>query len=318
MKKEPKIKQHQASINDAAQNYFTDKAAYGISEACISNYKLTIRRFCNCLPDGELTPIAAITDSDITNFIIALKEAGLQNAISINHYIRDLRAFLYWCMDNNYLQPFKIKKLKEQEVVKETLNEDELQLLLEKPDKKADFNEWRNWAVANYLIGTGNRAGSVVNLQMRDIDIRAKQAILRHTKQGKQQLLPFGDTLAAALKEYIRMWRADAEDEDYLFCNQFCEQLTVNALGKQMRSYMRKRGLTKTGLHIFRHTFAKMYILNGGDVFRLQKLLGHSTLDMTRHYVNIYAADLQKDYEVFSPLDNLAAKNVKKQKIRRA
>lgn len=54
-----------------------------------------------------------------------------------------------------------------------------------------------------------------------------------------------------------------------------------------------------------RHTFAKRWILNGGDIFRLQKLLGHSNLDIVKEYVNMFGRDLTKDYTSFNPLDTL-------------
>jgi integrase/recombinase XerD len=57
--------------------------------------------------------------------------------------------------------------------------------------------------------------------------------------------------------------------------------------------------------HTFRHTFAKMYIMRDGDPFSLQALLGHSTLDMVRHYVNLWGSDLQKMHRQFSPVDHL-------------
>lgn len=69
--------------------------------------------------------------------------------------------------------------------------------------------------------------------------------------------------------------------------------------------YNRKRGVSKTSAHLYRHTFAKRWILNGGDIFRLQKLLGHSNLDIVKEYVNMFGHDLTKDYTSFNPLDTL-------------
>ena len=65
------------------------------------------------------------------------------------------------------------------------------------------------------------------------------------------------------------------------------------------------RGVSKTSAHLYRHTFAKRWILNGGDIFRLQKLLGHSNLDIVKEYVNMFGRDLTKDYTSFNPLDTL-------------
>ena len=81
------------------------------------------------------------------------------------------------------------------------------------------------------------------------------------------------------------------------------EQLTENALRLAVARYNKSRGVTKTSIHLFRHTFARKYLIDcGGDAFTLQKLMGHSTLKMTKHYCAIFDADIAKNYDNFSPL----------------
>lgn len=79
--------------------------------------------------------------------------------------------------------------------------------------------------------------------------------------------------------------------DDYLFVNELGEQMTRNAMQHAIARYNKKRGVEKTSIHAFRHTFAKHYITSGGDAFKLQRLLGHSTLDVTLNYVNLYGTD---------------------------
>lgn len=75
--------------------------------------------------------------------------------------------------------------------------------------------------------------------------------------------------------------------------------------------YNNKRGISKTGIHLFRHYFAKTYIQNSGDCLKLQKLLGHSSLEMTKIYIGLYGNDLQKGYEKLNLLDLLVGSKEK-------
>lgn len=97
-----------------------------------------------------------------------------------------------------------------------------------------------------------------------------------------------------------------------LFPSDADQPMTENGLRCSIANYNRKRGVEKTSIHLFRHTFARKYLVDcGGNAFTLQKLLGHSTLDMTKHYCAIYDVDLIKDFDEFSPLSQLSTKRIK-------
>lgn len=88
--------------------------------------------------------------------------------------------------------------------------------------------------------------------------------------------------------------------------------MTENGFRCSIVHYNRKRGVQKTSIHLFRHTFAKMYLIEcGGNALMLQKLLGHSTLDMTKHYCEIFDAELTRDFDSFSPLSKLISNSEK-------
>lgn len=90
-------------------------------------------------------------------------------------------------------------------------------------------------------------------------------------------------------------------EEDYAFPNTYGGKLMVRSL----MYYNRRRGVEKTGVHRWRHTFAKNWILNGGDIFRLQKILGHSDMTIVRNYVNMFTNDVQMDFDEFNPLEKI-------------
>ena len=80
--------------------------------------------------------------------------------------------------------------------------------------------------------------------------------------------------------------------------------MSENCLRNSIVRYNESRGVKKHGIHAFRHTFARLYLVEcGGNALKLQKLLGHSTLDMTKKYVQIYETDLVSDFRKISPLD---------------
>ena len=102
------------------------------------------------------------------------------------------------------------------------------------------------------------------------------------------------------------------ELDDYLFPNENGTQLTENGLRCSIANYNKKRGVQKTSIHLFRHTFAKKYLVDcGGNAFTLQRLLGHSTLDMTKHYCAIFDADIVRNYDNFSPLAQIISSSQK-------
>ena len=87
--------------------------------------------------------------------------------------------------------------------------------------------------------------------------------------------------------------------------------MTSRGLGSAIECYNRNRGVNRTSIHAFRHTFAKKYLLGGGNVFMLQKLMMHSDLNTTKEYLNLFVEDLQKDYEQYNPLEQLIGNNKK-------
>jgi integrase/recombinase XerD len=107
------------------------------------------------------------------------------------------------------------------------------------------------------------------------------------------------------LKKYLNQRTDEYTPEDFLFPTENKTQMQVNHLGESIRRYSRRRGIAKTSLHLYRHTYAKCFIQNGGDIFSLQKLLDHKSLDVVREYVNMFSDDLQKDYDKLCPLDTL-------------
>lgn len=245
--------------------------------------------------------IDEITQEVFEGFISAELDMG-KKVSSLNTRIRGLRVFFKFCAEREYMQPLNLKLMKEDQEIKEPYTDAELRRLLKKPTSNR-WAEWRTWASINYLIATGNRASTVVNILISDIDFDDMTIHLRMVKNRRQQLVPLSPALKEVLLDYLNTW--NWTKNDYLFPSYEGGQLNLRSFQGAISRYNISRGVSKTSAHLFRHTFAKNFILAGGGMVQLQTLLGHSTLDMTRHYINIYGLDLRRDYEKLNPLDNL-------------
>ncbi len=266
-------------------------------------------KFCNT----EATKTNELNEKLVNNYILWLMERGNKNT-TINSKLTNFKPFVHWCIEKEYCKEFKIKSVKAGQVIKSTYSISDLEKILEKPDiKKCGFAEYRNWVLCNYFLATGNRLNSVVNIKIGDIDFDNNLVKLTETKNKKEQVIPITIQLSNILKEYLTYRKG--ESKDYLFVNVDGLPLKRTSCQQALIHYTKKQhGINVSSIHAFRRTFATMYIQNGGNLFALQQLLGHSKLETTRKYVNLALKDLQDNYEQYNPLDVLINKN-KKEKI---
>lgn len=301
------------SISELQIEFLKEKEIHGASKATIETYKGSFKKITTFI--GKEATINQLDKNFVTSFLHHLNNSNL-SVYTINHYLRELRTFAYWCMDNGYIYPqYRISLIKGQESIKETYSIDELERLLKKPKNAHNFIEWRDWTIINWVLGTGNRVNTIVNIRMCDLDLHNGYIYINQQKNKHSNEIPMDSALLTVVKEYIRKWRSKALATDYLFCNIYGEQLTPNGLKLTINKYNKSRNVEKTSMHAFRHTFAKMWVMNGGDVFKLQKILGHSTLDMTRKYVNLYGADLKIGFDDISPLNNIVNSKTTRKKM---
>lgn len=290
------------TVREAFELFIRKCNVKNLSAETIKSYKEKNKFFIEYV--GEDSLIGSVNENTFDNFILHMRESGTRNSTTINSYIRSLRAFLYYCMKSGWVHDFDISEIKCEKVIKETYSDEELIRLLQRPDgKECTFTEFKIWVFENYLLGTGNRISTALNLRVEDINFSDGVIILRKTKNRKQQIIPLSGTLAGILKEYLVV--RGGEKEDYVFCNVYGEKGDKRTFQEQVQEYNISRGVNKTSCHLFRHTFAKQWILAGGDVFRLQKIMGHSSIAVTKEYVAMFGQDLQLDFEKFNPLDNM-------------
>ena len=296
-----------ATIEETFADFMISRKTKGLAEKTLQSYQSQFQAVARHM-DVKMD-IAMLQKADLDAMIISMRDASL-SPNSINSYTRTLKSFFSWCNEQGITR-LNIPLYKAEETVKETYSDAELAALLKKPDiRKATFAEYRDWVIINFLLNCGSRAATVRAIQIRDVDLDGGMVFYRHTKNRKAQVIPLCSAMVAILREYLR--HRGGEAADYLFCTETGSQLTENGLRQSIARYNTRRGVQKTSIHLFRHTFARKYLIDcGGDAFTLQKLLGHSTLAMTKHYCAIFDADLTKNYDNFSPLAQMKSNSTR-------
>jgi site-specific recombinase XerD len=126
-------------------------------------------------------------------------------------------------------------------------------------------------------------------------------------KGAKERIVPIGKVVQKTLWQYIEMVRAKpaSNDGDNLFLSSSGHPITVNTIKLMFSRLAKASGVTRLHAHLCRHTFAINYLLNGGGIFSLQEILGHTTLEMVRHYLHFTSSQVAAQHHKYSPIDKL-------------
>lgn len=290
------------TLESAYYHFILEKRAIGLSEATLQTYITDYNVLIKYVDPKKR--IQLCKSEDIREAFVQMASKDISRN-TIRHYSATWKSFFSWCREN-CLCDVSFPLYKGEESVPQTYTEADLQKLLKKPNlSKCGFVEFRNWTIINLLVNDGCRAGTVRAIQNRDVHLSECVIFLRHTKRRKSLTIPLCDSLVAILGRYMQIRKG--APTDYLFCNEDGSQMTSAGLASAIERYNKKRGVALCSLHAFRHTFARMYLIDcEGDSLKLQKILGHETLDMTKHYLKVFDADIVSDRQR-SPLEKLQA-----------
>lgn len=225
---------------------------------------------------------------------------------TINHYLRHYRTFGNFCNEREYIYNFHCPIKEVEAPIKQVYTEAELKKLLVKPPIR-NFTEFRNYCIIELILATGARSATIRSIMLKDIDLESGYINFNTTKAHKVIQLGLDRKVRADLAEFIAKWRnySGIKDTDYLFCNEYGEQLAKDGLIRAISTYNKRRGVEKTSIHLLRHTFAKNWITSGGDIITLARVLTHSDLEMVKRYSNLYATDVRREMEEHSTLSQL-------------
>jgi len=152
------------------------------------------------------------------------------------------------------------------------------------------------------LLDTGIRASEFCNMQIRDVDLSNK-SIKVFGKGRKERIIPVSPRTAQVLWTYLSSQR-DQTVNSSVFITEEGFPMSRNNLLNGIKRLGERAGVHGANVHRFRHTFAITFLRNGGDVYTLQRILGHSTLDMVKRYLSIAQVDIQAAHRLASPVMN--------------
>ena len=302
------------------ESYALCLSTEGKSTKTITWYTANLKRFAQFLSNNHLPDsVTDIGKEEARRFISHLQTEVTRwenhfsihddkrlSAYSVQGYARTIKAFWSWLMDEGYIthNPMTSLKLpKTPRKVISTFSQEQIQKILNSIDKKSSHG-FRNYTMILLLLDTGIRLSELIGLQMEDIDF-LQSFILVKGKGNKERVVPFGRQVRRTLRRYIMHSRpeTDSPRTNEVFLTEDGLPLKPRAVQSMLLRLSKKAKMSGIQLnpHRFRHIFARQYLVQGGDIFSLQKILGHSSLEVVRMYVNLITSDILEQHRKFSP-----------------
>mgnify|MGYP002520615119 CR=1 FL=1 len=299
-------------IDYQIEDFLSHCDSKGLSKKTLKSYNATLQLMAQWMATRKITDAEKIKSGDIDSYINWIGKRGhmTQNRpvskITINGYIRNMKVFFNWMVDFDYINrsPLRVKQFKVDREPLVFVGDKDFKELLKCLDK-SKYPEYRDGIIIQTLLDTGMRIGECLSLKNSNVNFKNNSIWLEwdKTKGKKSRTVFFGDNSRKILKAWIRH-RDIFVESDYLFPNQFGEQLAINTFERNLRVYQKRIGLEDITPKTFRNNFAKRFLMNGGDIFTLSKILGHSSVKVTEiAYLDLTDDDLSRKY--ISPINNM-------------
>lgn len=281
------------SFNEIAEEWLeTHSKIYNSKNQYYNNILRINRHLKPFFKDRGIVNIKNINPKLINDYIAEKKNEGYKNS-TINRTLETLRKILNDCITWGYLKqnPFdRISKLKETEQSCNYLNKDEVKIFLENCSKVF-------YPVACCAVYTGMRVGEIISLKKGKVNleklvIEVDKSLEGPTKSRKVRYIPIHTELAEVLKKTI-----DKNKGEYVFPKNKRGEKRGRDFRTAMKNTLERAGLKKIRFHDLRHTFASNFIMSGGNILSLNKILGHSDLKMTMRYAHLAPDYLEGEIE---------------------
>jgi integrase/recombinase XerD len=291
----------------ALSSFIDDCEIRNLRPHTIQYYRNELSLFYKSLREQGIDPSPSkISKDHIKNTILYLKNKGLKT-VTINTRLRAIRAFFNFLYREKHIKKNPVsdlKLLKDRRKVVETFTVEQLDLLFKQPNLRT-FIGIRDYNFMLLLLETGIRVSELEGVCVSDILWNDSKLHVRHTKGYKERLVPIQSKMKKQLQKYIQI--RGVLDTDALFVTLDGKPMSKRQFQSRMTYYGRKANIkgVRCSCHTMRHTFAKLAVKNGAGIFELQQILGHTSMEMVRVYVNLFSDDVVEKHRSFSPLNQI-------------
>jgi site-specific recombinase XerD len=283
------------TLGVAIAHFLTAKAAEGASPKTLDWYRMVLGRARRDL--GADRALDALTPNELRAWLLTLRET--LSPISVAGYVRGLKAFGNWCATEELAAARALRALRRPQVphkLVEPLDDGGVRRML-------DAASIRDRAIVLLMLDTGLRLSEVAGL--RRGDLRPDGTVKVLGKGARERIVPVGHVARQALVRHLRQERPAGAGAP-IFRSRRGGPLGWRGIQQVFMRLKARAGIPgRCSPHTLRHTFAHAYLVNGGDVFSLQRMLGHTTLDMVKRYVALAEGDLVARHRAASPADRL-------------
>ncbi|WP_207067148.1 MULTISPECIES: site-specific tyrosine recombinase XerD [unclassified Mycobacterium] len=293
-----------AALEDQFQGYLDHLAIErGVAANTLSSYRRDLRRYREHLSGRGIGDLAAVTEADVSDFLVALRRGDPDNGVVPLSAVSAARAVIAVRGLHRFAAAEGIATIDVAREVKpptpsrrlpKSLTLDEVLALLEAAGGDSDADgplTLRNRALLELLYSTGARISEAVGLDLDDVDTSARSVLLAG-KGGKQRLIPIGRPAVAALDAYLVRGRPDlarrGRGTPAIFLNARGGRLSRQSAWQVLQDAAERAGITATvSPHVLRHSFATHLLDGGADVRVVQELLGHASVTTTQIYTMV-------------------------------
>lgn len=290
------------------------KEAQGLAERTLKDYTTHVPRFFARYPN------CTASQEDLQRACFDyFAQAGKLAPATFNTRRKCLKAFFAWLVQEGRLDFNPVDKIakRREDNTPRAVPEAVLEKLLSLPDKKS-FAGLRDYALLVFTLDTGIRPSEAAGLLPPDFNLPAHEVTIpaRVAKTRVSRTLPLMPVTVQAIRKLLATRPESWGDKTPVFCTVDGRPLSRQQWAKRMKEYTQELGY-KVRPYDLRHSFAVMYLRHGGHAFGLQRTLGHTTMTMTRRYVELTKQDLKDQHAIASPLNVLLPKKERAKNPRR-